>query len=187
MTGNHSDAIVPRKGETEIAPFKTAQGDEWHVFVSAGGTFRAVAEGFSAVTSDTLESVRNQARVKSSTSRVKVEVPFAYLQVTGSPARGNLRHEWVHGIATGLHSANGNVLYRIGSKTGQIDSWSASRSTHIEPPTTEDADRIAWLTIQISKLQDELRELNENYMFSDGLGSAVRQAIAEAMAERGEK
>ena len=150
-------------------------GTRWRVWLDRAGKFRAAAPGSKDVYGETFEQVQNNAKVQMTQARVRVEVPYAYLDKTRSYGR---RLEWKTGTATGIHSGNQNVLAVQGGKQRQISSFEYGNSYLIRPPSPEDAGIILRLEEEIHARKTALNGLYAQYKFPGGLHGAVMAAVA---------
>jgi hypothetical protein len=163
-----------------VGTFKTGN-TTWNVHVS-GHQFIAIAPGFSDVHGDSWDEMENKAKVAASKAKVKVAVPYVYLSWTGHEHR---KAVLVTRVATGLHAASGNVLYKDGSGSGQ-ETYGHSRSGFMTPfEGNEDKAEYLALVEQRHALDKKISEIEARYRFgAGGLKGAVEKAIEAEHARR---
>lgn len=160
-----------------ITPIKsqTVNGVEWAItFDDSTGQFKAEADGYSPIRTDTYMALAPRMKDKTRRAAAKVEVP--YMRVAASARTGSYRV--IRGVATGIHSGNGNVIFNEGKGAEQL---TRSSSEHLKPMTPDDEKHYLELLTRIKQLRQEAFELSERYSFGfSGLRGAVEAAIADA-------
>lgn len=163
----------------EAGTFEAPKGTTWHVtFNDRTARFTAEAQGYRAVSAKNWEDLVNAAKVQVSQSRVKVSVPYARL------IRDYKGRRIIAGTATGIHSANRNILITENGKPGQMDRFGGA-SGALKPVKPEDAERYLALLDESDRISREISELLKPYKFGDGLAQAVESAIEEARKAQG--
>lgn len=158
--------------ETQVGTFKTGN-TTWTVRV-AHHIFYASAPGFADVHGETWDAMENNAKVQASKAKIRVAVPYVIMRwVKGKPA-------FTRRVATGLHSANGNVLYTDGGSPGQETGYESK----YRPFSPEDEAAYLDLVQRSHDIGSQIREFDKKYAFDKGLKGAVQEAIDAEHARR---
>jgi hypothetical protein len=144
----------------------------WSAWVDADGRFVAsTSADIGDVRADTYAQLKETAKVRVSQAKTKVDVPYAYL----SRSSGRIKH----GSATGIHGSNKNILAVEGGVKKQLDRYAGKE--YFKPPSPEDAADLEQAVKTRDAAQAEMARIMQKYQFSQGMRTAVENAVTEAM------
>lgn len=160
---------------TEVGKFRTGQ-TEWTVTVDHQ-IFYGNAPGMPTVHGESWEVMENNAKVQASKAKIRVSIPYVIMGWDrGKPV---VRHR----TATGLHSANGNVLYTDAAGSGQETGYEEK----LMPLSPEHEKEYLALAAQVRELESRLREIQAEYKFPMGGLKKTIQATIDAEHKRREE
>lgn len=164
----------------ELKPVKAGHVT-WEVTVSEEGMFRASAPGMSDCYGTTYEAMAESCKVKSSQARVRVAVPYTtFTRRPGSRPTADGGWQAVHGVATGIHGSNGNLL--IKPETGRPEQLGWSVSDYYRQIPEADEHRVLELRDQMNALKKEETGILDKYRFKNSMKEAVQREVSEAAA-----
>jgi len=149
-------------------------GHEVDIHVGASGQFTihdVQQNGAVIAAASVLEQAMAMARARFAAEKVKVEVPF----------RSQLGE---HGVASGLHAGNGNVLTKLTTRYGKVESEQIDSRVSVFKADTPDEvfTELRELSTQAKKIKERQRELDALHRMR--LADVVREKIAETVANQ---